>query len=352
MTQGNTLGLPTREELIGVVRAWQPDPAKWIGSSILPMRSIGAQSLLYDEEQVTGGMTALHTMDSDPTLIKGDGWRRFQAEPYFFKEGFRLNESDLLTIRAQSGAPFVQGVGNDAPRAGRSLVLSRLAKLDRRLETRLEWMRWQTLMGSLVLNQNGVVASETWPVQTYAATDNGGVAWSTVATADPVKDFNNVALLYDYKGATYDGARAYMNLTTSRYLLQNTNLRNMYKNDLHQRQLVSVAQITDLFTTFTGMTPVIYNEGYRDDAGAFQKFIPDGKVIVVGNPTIGDEMGFVMSVPSLHNGGIDNPQPGKFVIVDDQTGAGEPNPFYDAYEGQYCGPVLLHPEYIVLMTVA
>lgn len=337
----NTLGLPTTEEATEILQQWQPDPALYIGASILPERGLNSLKLSWQSEKRTGGMTQAHSLDADPRLINQPGRDTFEAEPYFFKEGFRLNESDLLTVRQMNA------LNPTNQRAGRDLIARRLTTLDRRLMVRQEWLRWAALRGAMSIDENGIVANETWAVQTA---NPDGADWDSPSTADPRADFDAIKLLYRGMGATAVGANAYMNRVTAGLLAGTDQLKDAITNDRSAVRLITLDNVLEVFGVIAGVVPTIYDEGYIDSSDTFQPFIPDNKIIVVGRPTQGEELGFLASVPSLHNGGIDNPQPGKFVIIEDETD--KPNPKYSGYAGWYGGTILLHPEYVVVFTVA
>ncbi len=347
----NTFGLPTASELTQVIREWQPDPAAYIGASILPERGMSTNEFTYERTRRTGGMTKAHNLDADPKFITGADFERYTASPYYFKEGRRFNESDLLTIRRQIGLN-----GDLGERAGRDLIVAALAQLDNRLEVRREWLRWSALQGAVTINEEGVVISETWSVQTYNAdtttvAGTSGDYWTTLTTSNPVADFAAVRLLGRNSGVTFSGAKAYMNQVTANLLFNNTLLRTYVREALRMDTLVSMTSMLEVFSNLSGIFPVVYDQGYINSSDTWVPFIPDNRVVVVGRSAQGEELGFMASTPSLHNGGIDGAQAGKFVVVDDQTGEGFANPKYDVFAGWYGGPIIQQPGQIVVMSV-
>lgn len=341
-TTPNRLGLPTTEEATALIREWRPDPSVYRGREILPERGRSALKLKYDRELRRGGMTFAHALDADPRLISRVGREKYEVEPAYFMEGFYLAHSDLLTIRQDN-------VLNE--RAGRDLVTEQFAALDQRLAVRQEWLIWSALKGAVsIVDENGVSYTETWDVQTYDASAGGGTLWTTTATADPIKDFGAVRKLARGKGFTFQGARAYMNQTTADLLLSNAKLIGLLEKDNRAGLVVTAESALQYFSSIAGVVPTVYDEGYIDDSNTWIPFIPDNRVVVVGRTTMGEELGYLGSVPSASNGGIDNPQPGKFAVVEDEVN-GNKNPHYAGYVGWFGAPVLFHPEYICYMTV-
>jgi hypothetical protein len=344
---GSVLGLPTQVVLTQTIRNWATNPDNFIGARYLPLRDFPSQRIQYDEIASAQGMTHAHALDADPRIVKNLAVRRHEFSPYYFKETGVLRESDLLLTRANMTFDQL---------AGQRLVMNLMAQLNVRLETRIEWLRWQAFNGSVVIADNNVSLSETFGVAVMrvgqAGDFAGGIvtAWSNAA-ASILGDLNSIASALGGLGAVLDGADLIMNRKTSNYLFKNTELQKFVVNQVGANRLPAAMAVTQIFPMLIGANLVIYDQGYLDDSGVFTRFIPDDTVFLVARSIIGDELGYIASTPSLHNGGLANPQPGKFAVPEDETADADKNPHYSLTTGMYGGPVLLHANWIVKMTV-
>jgi hypothetical protein len=87
------------------------------------------------------------------------------------------------------------------------------------------------------------------------------------------------------------------------------------------------------------------DDGYFDDNGTFQLFIPNGKVVVIGLRPNGRPAGaYRMTYNVTNNGG------GSYMFVDDSRGEDVP-PQIVVQRGHNGGPVIWFPSAIVVMNV-
>lgn len=341
------IGFPSPQTINRVIREWEPDPSRYIGGQILPLNSKDfletPTHISWDILPPAVGMTKPHTLDSTPALVKMPGLKNKSMGTGYWKESAQLNESDMLILR---------GFGPDhRKRAARDKVVRLQETLQARLAVRMEWLRWQALLGQLSVNENGVIldvdyeipAGNKWQVN---------VSWADTANAKPIDDFMAVETKYEGLGAT---AKFYvMNRATAVLLAKNAQVRDLVKQSIRVED-IALGNVEKLVLQLAGVpgTVVIYNEGYFNDSATFTKFIPDNKVIVIGEglgKTAG-ELGFFGSTPNLHNsGGMDNPQAGPFMLVKDRS-MSEENPFYKLTMGIYGLPVVIRPYWIQIITV-
>jgi hypothetical protein len=94
---------------------------------------------------------------------------------------------------------------------------------------------------------------------------------------------------------------------------------------------------------------VVHDEGYLDDDGVFQNFIPNNRVIVVGVRP-GAKLGEYQMVRNATN---PNMEPGAYTRVWDSNtvDGGRPPRLIEVHDGHNGGPALMFPGDIVLMTV-
>ncbi len=340
-----SLAFPTTQDITHIVRNRIVDTQRFIGAAFCPVVNEYVELIEYDVFDASFGMTGAHQINTDPKVVKLPGQSKRRFGTGYWKDSFRLNEEELL---------YVRKAGTYNQRAGRERVLLRAKQMDDRVETRVEWARWQPLVnGTLTVNENGIqytvdynLPAANKPVLT------GTALWSDYVNSDPIKDITNWLILFRGTGAK--AQKAVFNLKTAQALLQNQKLRDLLKQSgfVASLQFGNIGKALQIF--FPELTFVIYDEGYSSDGTDFNLFVPDGKFVLIGgasNSELGGEllMDFASTL-SLHNGGIDNPQPGKFAIIEDKSSQ-EKNPYVDVTVGIYGLPRVYHPNWIVSATV-
>lgn len=331
------LAFPTTKEITHVVRNRTVDPKRFIGRSFCPIREVYSAEIEFDVIEAGAGMTSAHNLGSDPKMVKLPGMKTKKVGTGYFKETKRIDEKELLYARA---------AGSYNQRAGRLLVVEKALQLDNRLDTRVEWLTWQPLIeGHIQIDENGVkynVSYDLPETNTPAITDNAK-KWSNV-DADIVGDITKWMLLYRGTGAK--ATKAYFNMKVAGYIAANKGIKDLLKNTSYAGFLSAVNITNALKLLFPDIEFVIYDEGYVDEESTFKPFIPDNGFIMVGEGQPGELMMDFGTTISLHNGGLDQPQPGKFSIVDDKSEQ-EKNPFVDITVGIYGLPRLYHPNWVV-----
>ena len=334
------LGFPGPQSIDMLVRKWSTDPSKYRGIELLPDEESYLPTIQWDEYGPIVGMTGAHTLDADPANVTMPVLNSFQEFPMYFKEKSMLKESDMLNIRTAGS------LGNKD--AARKAVAELVLNINARLDVRLEWLRWQAMMGSITLTAaaDGVARVQTYNVLTPAT---ASPLWSSTTTADPISDLQT--WIAGFRGNGTGKVSVWYNRTTSNLLSKNSIVRDLLKQSINLDKVNS-----DNVGEFIGMSLAggigsmnLYDEGYVNSSGVFTPFIPDGKVIMVSNPPMGQKRGGVQFVPSLHNGGLD-PRPGRFSMVLDYLQ--KENPSYGLMVGAYCLPVIRFPQVFKTATVA
>lgn len=336
------LTFPTTQEVTHIVRNRVVDPAKFIARNFCPIVPVYAEAIEYDVIDASLGMTRAHNVGADPKLVELPGLSRKRMGTGYWKETYRIDEAQLLYARRE---------GTYNQRSGRDLVVLRSTQQDDRLESRLEWLSWQPLtIGQLAVDENGVKYTVDYNVPSgNKPTLEGTALWSALTTADPIKNITDWLLLYRGTGAR--GVTAYFNMKVAGYLAQNAKIRDLLKNTQYAQFMSANNVAGALKLLFPELEFVVYDEGYADETGTFYPFIPDDKFVIRGGGMVGEKLMDFASTISLHNGTLDNPQPGKFAIVEDKT-ANTKNPYLDLTVGIYGIPRVFHPNWIILADVA
>jgi hypothetical protein len=350
-----TLMFPTNYQLDTVVQEYTVQTENFIGAEILPETEAYTQKVRWDEKDSDRGMTAPHAMGTDPKIDKRPGSKTREYEPIPFKESDVLKENEILRSRE------LGTINNtiDLSRAVGEMVKNRMDKT----KIRMESLRWQTLRGSISINENGVKVSETFGIQTH----NVSVDFDSLSTAKPLAEFNAVKLKFRGTGASAAGSKAYLNQTTTNWLLENQNDADLkgFQNSNFANLPYSLEEMNKIMTARGLPQLVTTDEGYIDEDGNYQLFVPDGEIIVVGKRPAGQKVGDFCSTPSLHRVKAGKNLPGFFSILEvngvpsvgsmnvslEQLGAGS-NPQLKTTGGIYGGTRLFYPRSVIKMVVA
>lgn len=344
---------PSTEAVVDVVKQHVPSADNFIGHSILPMADPTryanvTTTISWDLLGNVKGLTSNHVLGGDPKLIARRQMSEKSARPGYWAEAISLNERHFTQIR---------GLGPEhQKRAGYQLVVDSLEQLLCRLDCREEQLIWDCLSGTLTLADDGVIRTVDYGIpaanKVNTNSSSGYSGYWSAGGSDPVADIQKAIDLIDGVGA--GKITAYMNRATAKLLVNNSAVLDRVKyTDAVLKFSTSKAGLIlpDLVGDIDAF--VVYNEGYTDDNGSRTTFIPDNTVYLIGageNKGPG-RLGEFASVPSVHNGGLYAPQAGRFVVIDDHTDE-KIKPHLDIMTGIYGLPILFHPEYIAIMTVA
>lgn len=304
---------------------------------IFPIRNIDAHILEWEQADNYTGLQQVRGLNGDPTRVKPMGAKRYLMEPGAYGEFILIDERQLTTRR-----PYGQFTG---PIDVSDLVLEAQNRLLGRRLDRLEQICW-TLMATgtfAVADGSTVIHTDSYTTQTYAA----GVTWATSATATPIADLRAVQLKSRGYSVNFGGgSQAFMNRTTWNQLMANTNAADLGGRKGEFGASLTAEGVNRVLAGEDLPIPVIYDEGYLNDAGSFQLFVPNNKVIVVGARRDGDPVGEYRMTRNANNPDMG---PGAYMkVVDDEDRVPRSIEVHDGHNG---GPVLFHPAAIVVMTV-
>ncbi|MEK4188097.1 major capsid protein [Paenibacillus sp. FSL L8-0494] len=229
---------------------------------------------------------------------------------------------------------------------GEEYMIDQMVNLNQRLETRFEWMRWQSLTGSLI-----VPATANKPARTidYGVPSNNkptaSVLWSNVATADPLADLDLWILRFRGSGAR--PVRIVVNKQVDIYLKQNAKIRELIKYT-YGKDVVTSGSLAEIISqNLNGLQYEVYDGGYIDDNGTFYPFIPDNACIIVGQGMTGSIMDLVTSPNNYED--IFTGHTGKFAMA--KLIKGDPDQ-WQAINGATVLPRLKYVNWHIFATVA
>lgn len=335
-----TLIYPQNAELRTIERDMLPvleqdDPV----FSIMPIEEVNSSVVMWEQEDDFVGLQQIRGMNGAPPVVKSVGGKRFVYEPGIYGEHMNVDEMEM-TLR--------RGWGDFATPVDISdLVRRRQDQLMTREVSRLKQIAWTLLSTGTfsILNQDGVVLhTDTFALQTLSA----AMAWATVATATPLVDFRNAKLLGRGHSVNFGSqARAYANSTTVNSLLNNANAADLFgKRISGGNTFNSLADFNRIFLENDLPQVVEYDEGYKNEAGAFTLFLPNNKVIIVGRRSDGGRIAAYHKTRNANNEGF---APGSYVkVVDDMDRVPRQ---VEVHRGHNGGPCIYFPSAIIILTV-
>lgn len=307
---------------------------------ILPTRSVDQHLLAWEQLDNYLGLQQVRGIDGSPPRVKKVGAKRFVAEPGIYGEFIDLDELEL-TARRQLGT-FADRVDvTDMIREKQDQLLQR--RLDR-IE-QIGWLLLATGTFSVAGPTGAILHTDAYTPQTMTA----GVTWTTVATAVPLANFRAVKLLGRGKGVSFGGrSQAFMNQTTANDLFNNQNAADFGGRYTVLANTVRSIETANRILLGEDLPQInIYDGGYLDDTGTFQLFIPNNKVIVIGQRPAGQRVGEYRFTRNVNNPGA---APGPYMRVIDLGETQVPRRI-DVHDGHSGGPVIYYPSAIVVMTV-
>lgn len=338
-----TLTFPTSSELMVIEQEWLPtlteDDAAF---QLMPIVNRDTALVEWEQKDNFTGLMQIRGLDGEPPVVPPVGWKKYRMEPGAYGEWASIKETEMTSRR-------VPGTFNQ-PISLEDLVMERQEQLLSRRIDRLRWIIWTLLVTGTftVPGVNGqVLHAGSFTIQTATSS----IPWTTTATATILADLRSLLLLFVGKSFQFGpSARFFMNRVTFNAMLSNSN-----PADLGGRRATGGA-------TFNGLNDInrilvdlelptieIYDKGYYPDGGgAFTRFIPNGKVVAVGQRPNGESVGEFQMTRNANNQGF---APGPYTFVSDSLDSNKPVPrkvrVDDGFNG---GPALFYPGAVVVLT--
>jgi hypothetical protein len=336
-----TYAYPTSAELTAIAQDFMGPMTK--GPDIdpifgyFPVRDVDHHLLEWEQKDNYRGLQMVRGLNGEPGRVASIGGKRYIMAPGVYGEFMPIAEDELTRRR-----PWGEWTGHVNIT---DLVTEKSEQLVTREVARIRKMLWDLVTTgtfSVVGPTGAILHTDSYTTQTAAA----GVAWATVATAAPLKDFRAAALLSRGHSTSFGGrAVAYANQTTVNNLLGNTNAADIGG----MRTLNGPFALADVNRINLGNDVPrieVMDDGYFDDAGTFQLFIPDGKVVIFGTRPGDQPIGEYRHTRNANN---PNMAPGPYDIVYERE---EPPKEIRVHRGQNGGPIIWWPSAIIVLTVS
>lgn len=335
---------PTSAELMEIEQSLLPDLTEDDPLfSILPIEDLDADTVLWEQEDNWYGLQQVRGLNGDARRVNRTGMKRYRLEPGYYTDFVEIDEAEL--VRRRSAGSFNQPIDiNDLVRKEQDrLLMRRLARIKY-----IGWTLLSTGTFSVALPGGGTAHTDTFSLQTFSSS----VPWATAATATPLADFRAVKLLA--RGYSVDfgaSAVAFMNETTWQYLIKNLNASDLYgRRTQGLGTYENVQGVNSLLAGDNLPQIVVYDRTYQDDSNVTQLFIPNNKVVVVGQRLDKQPLGAYVMTRNANNPSF---APGAFTTVVDSAEHGEPIPHkikvFDSHNG---GPRISYPSAVTVMTVS
>jgi len=328
------------------------DPTTYRGAAYIPSIALPVREIFTEVIEASGGLTNEHVVGTDPKYIRSFGTRVQKFEPAAFKEAINYDEKKILFLREL-------GQNDRSKRGVRQYIDKDIDRLNRRLEARIEKLRWDAIF-------NG---GFSYLGQTFSygiPTGNRAVPLGAVWSTDGINANNAANPLLDIRYWVTGGLATYrkykitkllMNGNTARWILENTNTKSYVANAVANPNIAQYDINMILGFFIPGCPPVeIYNGWYQteseDGAGKIivsdaVYFVPDGQIFFECALPGGDMIGEFVQGVHLASGSPDAPGFGKFLVVEENiapgTKGGPKNPFIDIVAGVYGGVKLDRP---------
>lgn len=232
-----------------------PDSEQYALTNDVPLVTQETDQVIVDVRDNIGGMTQAVAAGAESPMVEWRGRSQFQFTPAEFREKTVLSRRDLQVVRKIGTASELE--------TAEERMAEIVGGLRYRLETRIEWCRWQMLFGTLDINQEDVQFSVDYKVPTeFKPTLTGTDVWTDLANSDPIDDMLEWAYLYRHEGIDPDYFM--FNRAIEKLLLQNEKIRELAEAHYTNTGKVEMntARLNEMLKTFAGYEYRVYDKGY------------------------------------------------------------------------------------------
>lgn len=327
------------------------DPKTYIGSRYLPSIALPTSKIRVEVVEASGGLTNEHVSGTAVKYVDNFGTRVQEFKAPKYKEAIHFDEDRILYLRELGQ--------NDVSKRGiKQYIDLSVDRLNRRLEARIELLRWRAIFDGSFSYQ-GAVSSFGIPSANRVVPV--GAVWSTNGTtannsADPVVDIRSWLNGGTARFRKYNIKKIIMNPNTARWILDNTNTR-AYLSSYGANAAINKYDINVVLGFLIPGCPEveIYKGWYQTESLVASKltvsdavyFVRDGEIFFDVSLPDGDQIGEFVQGIHLAEGTMEQPGVGKFLVVEDNipsgTKGGPANPYFDIIAGVYGGPKLDRP---------
>lgn len=308
---------------------------------IMPIATQDSNLVMWEQMDDFIGLQQIRGVNGQPPKVQPVGQKAWIVQPGIYGEHTDIDEKMLMERRKL-------GTFN-GPISIDDLVSQKQNQLLSREIDRIRYIGWTLLTTGTfsVAHPNGaVVHTDTFSLGAYNAS-----TWGTVATATPLADLRAVQLLGPAQGTDFGaGSIVIVNRTTANNLLANTNAADI--GGKRTSGLANILSLNDVNTLLTGEglpNVVVYDKGYKNDAGTFTRFIPNGVAVVVGVRPAGAPVAQYIMTRNVHNPDL---APGSYSLVEDTFDTNQVPRYIRVHQGHNGAPAIMYPGSVVIMDVS
>uniref|UniRef100_A0A6M3KSX3 Putative capsid protein n=1 Tax=viral metagenome TaxID=1070528 RepID=A0A6M3KSX3_9ZZZZ len=248
--------LLTPRYLMKVIDDIPPQTQTYRGMDIMPLVEQPGPRVEWDIRKPLGGMTQAVARGAESPVIHRRGVGQASFEPAHFREKVILGESDVTTLRK---------LGSWENRStAAELIAEIMIDLNARLETRVEWMRWQPpVSNALTISENKVQFTVSYYIPSRQR-PTASPLWSVTATADPIEDIQTWIRLIRGTGGKIK--KFWFNTKIQQYLFRNARVLSLVDRVFNAGNvgLMSMEILGSIFKTYIGNYEYeIYDAGYN-----------------------------------------------------------------------------------------
>ena len=312
-----------------------------LGMQLFPQVEKDATSLIYERHDLLRGVQAARGLNGPTQPAVMPGYSTYSSDPAYYGDHIALIEKDLVERRKVGDWDTFDSQGELTDRAANYL--------ERRYCDRIEKNAFDLCINGSYDGQDAQGRQKYFDIYAIGKY-TPGTLFSDTANSTPLAYFRTTIATAE-KGVSVDfrSGEMLMNRATLNTILSNTKAGDLGDRRFDVGQtLNSVDELNDILIANDLPKVRIYNEGYYPEpSGAFTRFIPDGKILILGKRTDGEPIGEYWLTRAAQNGG----KPGYWVdVVDMTTGVGSDPPKVLVKAGHNGGPKLFYPEAVISIT--
>lgn len=228
--------------------------------------------------------------DAVSTIRTREGFKFDETEMAFFRESMLLKEADRQEIlrATDSNDPYAKDVIAKVFDDATTLVDGANVVPERMI---MQLLTPSNGHPSISIQANGATyaynydPNSSFSANNYAALSSTSM-WSDTTNSDPLADVEAAKTAVINKTGV-EPKYMIINSTTLGYLKQNAKIKATILTSAAQTAYVSAAKIKEVFSTELGITILVYDKQYKNEAGNAAKFFPDGFATLIPEGSLG-----------------------------------------------------------------
>lgn len=274
------------DNLMKVIQEIEPDQGSYLLAGEVPIENINETRITVDVRTGAGGMTQMAQPGAESPTVSFYGNGQWSFDPAEFREKVILTPKEMYSLRKLGTKQEVEAV--------QAIIARHVGDLRMRLETRMEWLRWQVLFGQLTITQKDLELNLDYKIPSdMKPTLTGGDLWSA-STADPMDDV--LEWLEKFRDISANADHFAFNGKTHRQIMQNAairDLRDAFFTGQSSSSMLNKDNMREIFKAYCGIEYKVYDGGYSEITDLTSAVASAGTSLVVrdiGTIAVGDSI--------------------------------------------------------------